>query len=174
MANDTSHSRIPESIPQQNDQEIAQLTTNDENVQVVNNEEFVRESPQTLNETNHGAEQMVDRLLGVDTHKWIYVSKLHPNTSADDIICYVSSKLNLPRDKIKCSKLVAGDADLSKMEYVSFKLYVRSPKFSDLLVNDFWPSNIISREFNKKQNFRLSHRKSNHKPMTASASTTKM
>jgi hypothetical protein len=124
----------------------------------------------------NNTEQNEAFIRGVESTKWVYVTKLHPNTSEDDVVNYVTSKLVISKDKIKCSKLVTADSDLSKMDFVSFKILVQSPKYVELLHNKFWPKNVTSREFQNRQNFRLGHRRSNHKinQPTTSTFTTKM
>ncbi len=106
MANVSSQPRIFESIPLQNpQQELAQVTINDEFEQPIINEEsnllsindeIVDVTPRNFVETYIGADQMANNLRGVDSFKWIYVSKLHSSTSEEEIINFVSSKLTIP------------------------------------------------------------------------------
>lgn len=78
----------------------------------------------------------------------IFISRLEPSTSCDQIIEHLKSK-NIIDDStdIKCTKLVKKDANLDELSFVSFKLDVPKNMFNLLNDPSMWPDSVAIREF---------------------------
>jgi len=80
-------------------------------------------------------------LVAVPLRKQIFISRLHPDTSIDDVKAYVQLKIpNAPItiDKFKFSYT----RDIS-----SFKLNVPPELFTTICCNKFWPNDLVVKEF---------------------------
>lgn len=111
--------------------------------------------------SDHSLETGSQPLRGVDDFKWIFVTKLHPSTSEADIVNHIDAKLKIGAQKIVCRKLVKRDVDLSNVDFISFKVLVKSPNFLDVLGKSFWPKEIQARLFqaNRSAFFRMARRR---------------
>lgn len=80
--------------------------------------------------------------------KYIWVSRLKPETSEDEMIDYIVKNTSAnDNTKFRVHKLVKKDADLSALKFVSFKIDVNENEFNTLCDPDVWPENIMVREF---------------------------
>lgn len=69
----------------------------------------------------------------------MYIGRVSPGTSTEDILAYVHSSLGI--DDAKCELLTNSD-DIS-----SFKLGVREDVLKSLLDPEKWPANVAIKEF---------------------------
>lgn len=93
---------------------------------------------------NHGPNQ--PSLSGPT--KEIYVSKLDPLTSVDDMLNFLlDAKVIKDTAEIKCIKLVKADVDLEKLNWVSFKIIVPINLFDHIVNPNIWPPSVAIREF---------------------------
>lgn len=80
--------------------------------------------------------------------KAIWVSRLNPATSSDEITKYILE--NTPIDdnnRFNVHKLVKKDQDLSLLKFVSFKVELNDDDFELLNDEDCWPADVMVREF---------------------------
>jgi hypothetical protein len=88
-----------------------------------------------------------------DKLRWISVSNLTPETSADSVVEFVREKLKIDKKKIVCAKITP--RSIANPSFVSFKVGCPEYSFDQLCSQTFWPSNSVVREFsNTKSNFR--------------------
>lgn len=77
---------------------------------------------------------------------WIYLSRIHPDVSADNISDLVKECLQCDEPP-EIVKLVRKDVDLKLLRFVSFKIGV-DPKFKSTALSPCtWPTGILFREF---------------------------
>lgn len=80
--------------------------------------------------------------------KAIWVSRLSPNTTEDEVIEFITSNTPVTdKTKISVHKLVKKDADISSLKFVSFKVELNGNDFDVLNDPEVWPENIMVREF---------------------------
>jgi len=80
-------------------------------------------------------------LVAVPLRKQIFISRLHPDTSIDDVKAYVQSKF--PSALIAVDKFKFSFArDIS-----SFKLNVPPELFPTICCKNFWPNDLLVKEF---------------------------
>lgn len=79
--------------------------------------------------------------------KSIFVSRLHPRTSCEEIINYLLSIQIDVTAEFKCTKLVKLDQNLDGLRFVSFKLTVPATCFKALVDPSIWPKSVAVREF---------------------------
>lgn len=110
-------------------------------------------SPQMGTNTNVGKLVIVDKPVRqkptekISTHeKAIWVSRFAPNTSEDDIRHYIAIHTSASPN-INVRKLVKKDQDLSKLNFVSFKIEVNASDFAILNDKSAWPVNVPVRAF---------------------------
>lgn len=85
--------------------------------------------------------------------KTIWISRLHRDTSEEEILSYISDNLRVPvDDRVQVRKLVKRDRDISSYSYVSFRITCPTTTFQTLLDADKWPSNCMIREFEMEPN----------------------
>lgn len=78
----------------------------------------------------------------------LWISRLHPETTTDQILEYVMSKTDCnDKSSFFCKKLVKRDADLSLLQFVSFKVDVNNEHFQCLIDPNVWPKTVRVREF---------------------------
>lgn len=80
--------------------------------------------------------------------KSIWVSGVHPETEAEEIENYIVNNTSVTdKTRIKCTKLIKKDQDISKLSFISFKIDTLPDDFEVLMNDELWPSNIKIREF---------------------------
>lgn len=80
--------------------------------------------------------------------KHIYVTRLLPSTSEEDVVKHVMNNSQLVNaDLLKCCKLVPKSRNIEDLSFVSFKLSTSEADFSTLISPDVWPLNVAVREF---------------------------
>lgn len=83
-------------------------------------------------------------------HRFLYVSELHPATTAVQMNEYVSSKLNVPSSDVISQILIKKDKNLEELEFVSFKIGIKENVIEYALENDFWPTGVVVRDFQQQ------------------------
>jgi len=79
----------------------------------------------------------------VDTKRWIFISRVQPGTSEDDVITYLE---NAGIVNSVCTKLKT-----SYDTYASFKVGVPESEFDKVFCAEFWPNGTLFRIFNLKK-----------------------
>lgn len=80
--------------------------------------------------------------------KAIWVSRLNPQTTTDEIANYIVSNTAVTdKTKFNVHKLVKKDRDLTTLKFVSFKLELCEDEFNVLVDPDAWPEEVMVREF---------------------------
>lgn len=99
-------------------------------------------------------------ISGVKPSLSLFVTRFDPSTTKQNVESYVLRKLNCTNTKIRCQPLFSMTKDRNDFEYVSFKISC-DPKYHEILnSNEFWPENVVVREF-RKRNFQM-RGKTNH------------
>ncbi|XP_055522760.1 uncharacterized protein LOC129716940 [Wyeomyia smithii] len=81
---------------------------------------------------------------------WIYLSRLDPSHTVDEIVTMAQECLGM-NDKPKAFLLVKKDADVSKLNFVSFRVEVPNGLKDLALTASTWPVGVMVREFNFEQ-----------------------
>lgn len=80
--------------------------------------------------------------------KAIWISRLSPSVTEAEIVEFIASNTTVTdKAKMNVRKLVKKDADLSTLNFVSFKVEVNANDFNVLIEPDVWPTNVMVREF---------------------------
>lgn len=88
-----------------------------------------------------------DSLRSVPVRKYIHASRFLNSTTTDAVKKYLHNKLQLPEEEIDCRLLVAANQDVSKFNFISFKIGINPASFDKLLHPDVWPMGVVIREF---------------------------
>ena len=86
-------------------------------------------------------------LKAVPERKYIYASRFASSTTTESIKKYLGRKLLLAEDEMDCRLLVAANQDVSRYNFISFKIGISPGMFEKLLHPDVWPKGVIIREF---------------------------
>lgn len=85
--------------------------------------------------------------------KAVWISRLHRDTSVEDISSYVTDKLGIEAvDQLEIRKLVKKDRDISEYSFVSFRIACPAELFDTLMDVSNWPSYCQIREFKLELN----------------------
>ena len=85
-----------------------------------------------------------NQLIVVAPRKTVFISRLHPNTSTDNIRDYVKSKINdLSDSDLKIFKFNSSQP----RDIASFKIIVPNKFLNFIVNNSFWPDGILVKEF---------------------------
>lgn len=87
---------------------------------------------------------MGTELKGVEGRKWIFVSRLHPDTSEGEIVDYLKASSFSVSD---CSRL-----EIKTRDYAAFKFAVPSSETEKVFNEDLWPVNTVVQYY---RNFRV-------------------
>lgn len=80
--------------------------------------------------------------------KAIWISRLNPSVSIDDITNYITANTSITdTSRFKIFKLVKKDRDLSTLNFVSFKIELNTEDFDILVDPDVWSKGVMVREF---------------------------
>lgn len=79
--------------------------------------------------------------------KFVYASKFNTATTVEDLRKFLGQKLSVPENELECRLLVSANQDVTRLNFVSFKIGVDPGLFDKLLLPDSWPSGILVREF---------------------------
>lgn len=82
------------------------------------------------------------------------MSELAPETTCDDMIVYVTSRLDIPSTEVICQILINRNQKREELEFVSFKIGLKEDIISYSLESDFWPDGTVVREFQERQRTR--------------------
>jgi hypothetical protein len=100
--------------------------------------------------TPAGSGEAVDDLKPVAPMKWLYVSRLHPQTSEEAVTKKLCSALNVDPSEFKCVKLVPRMEDPS---FISFKVGLTEELLQRSLAPEVWPPGIAVRKFVNRPRF---------------------
>lgn len=106
---------------------------------------FPRARPNTP--TIRGTNAIASTLVTVEPRKLIFVSQLNPSTKESDIVDYVNNQLGDVFAKPKVNSLIPRGKLLSDLDYISFKLSIPEKHLDKVLSAEFWPKNVMVREF---------------------------
>lgn len=79
--------------------------------------------------------------------KAIWVSRIHRETTAEELDQYVKTRIGITTPDISVHKLVKKDRDISSYSFVSFRITCSAANFATLINPMYWPSNSQIREF---------------------------
>lgn len=97
------------------------------------------------NRTSVGRSEGAEGLKAVEARSWIFVSRLCPTTSEDDVKQYLAKK-DIPVSE--CGRL-----QIVSKQIAAFKVAVNKSDEDKVLSGDLWPVNAIVRPYNKHLNF---------------------
>ena len=105
---------------------------------------IVKKSVRSPGDSFHTPRPAPKPLLAVPLRKQVFVSRLHPDTLAEDVIAYIQSKIpnsiiTVEKFKFKYSR-----------EISSFKLNVPPELFDTICCSSFWPQDLLVKEFTFK------------------------
>lgn len=83
--------------------------------------------------------------------KAIWVSRLHRETTEDELASYIKDSIGIPATDFVVRKLVKKDRDISTYSFVSFRITCSQSNFTTLMQTHHWPSNSVIREFDLEQ-----------------------
>lgn len=90
-----------------------------------------------------------------DPKFWVYLSRISPDVTAEQVISMVKSRL--ATEDVVAFRLVPKDRDISTLSFVSFKVGMKQELRAKALTASTWPTGIYFREFEEKgrreQNF---------------------
>lgn len=78
---------------------------------------------------------------------WIYLGRFDPNVTEDNIRSLATECLSTDIGKVEVTKLVKKDANLSELQFVTFKIGVDQQYRDSALSAETWPDGIFFREF---------------------------
>lgn len=81
----------------------------------------------------------------IEERSWIFVSRLNPTTSADNLSSWLKSKLN--SDDVLCFPLIPRGVPLTELKMISFKIGVPRSMLDKAKNRKNWPSGILIRDF---------------------------
>jgi hypothetical protein len=84
-------------------------------------------------------------LVGIPPRKQIFVSRLAPDLTSDDVMAFIQAKIQAAEIKVEKFKF-SYERDVS-----SFKLCVPNDCFNHICTPDFWPAHIVVKEFEAKK-----------------------
>ena len=91
------------------------------------------------------------KLVAVAPRKTIFLSRLASDTSENDVIHYIKTKMNNDINEISVNKFNFKNPNRVTS---SFKIFVPIDKFNILINNSFWPDNALVKEFIFRENHR--------------------
>jgi hypothetical protein len=95
-----------------------------------------------------------ETLMAAKEKKYIYASKFSNTTLPSEVSKFLSKKLDVSADLLDCRLLVSPNKDVSRLNFVSFKIGVDLELFQKLLQPDIWPCGVMVREFTfRSKNF---------------------
>ncbi|XP_058456929.1 uncharacterized protein LOC131434281 [Malaya genurostris] len=102
-----------------------------------------------------GSKRIVENVVSVPICEkpadkfWLYLSRIRPDVTNDEISAMVRANLELSQDPVVV-KLVAKGSDISNMTFVSFKVGLDPALQSIALDPSTWPQGIYFRQFEEK------------------------
>lgn len=80
----------------------------------------------------------------------IYVSKLSTVTTCEDVKGYISSNSSIDIADFEVHRLTKKHQDISKLNFLSFKIDTNSEIAEQLLRNEFWPRHVFAKVWENK------------------------
>lgn len=94
-----------------------------------------------------GSDTMNSSLRTVEPLKWLFISRLYKDVSAEDVKTFIQEKFGIIDGKFALVKMNPKLSIDESREYVSFKLGVPNNNFEDLLNPSSWPAGVLIKEF---------------------------
>lgn len=89
-------------------------------------------------------------LSAVEANKWIFISRLSPETTEAQVIHHLKSNLQINSSDIICNKLIKRGIPSDRISYMSFKVGLKASLFDQASIKSFWPSGSIVHEFKSR------------------------
>lgn len=86
-----------------------------------------------------------DSLRTVEARSWVFISRLHPSTTVDEVVEY-AKKNSLPVEE--CERL-----DIRSQTISAFKFSIPKSMENRVMAEDAWPVNAIVRKYFRRANF---------------------
>lgn len=77
----------------------------------------------------------------------IFISRIHPETTEDEIVNHISARTGAPRASIVCRKISSRRNSEGRSFTASFRVLVPEDSYQAALAPNIWPINTIVREF---------------------------
>lgn len=98
-----------------------------------------------------GTGEANNALVSVEPLKWLYVSRLHPQTSEESVLKLLTTAHNVDEKMFTCVKLMPR---MQNPTFISFKVGMSNDLLLTSLAPDIWPAGVAIREFvNRPRNF---------------------
>lgn len=132
---------------QQNQQELIQQQQLHEQHQLQSQHREQELSPQSISNSELPNDNVQIHAAKRNKFMFLYVTNLDPQTSVDMLKSFVAKKLKIPSNEVSCISLVKKNCVLEDLEFISFKLGLREDQVSKVMMEGFWPEEVICREF---------------------------
>lgn len=85
----------------------------------------------------------------VEPRSTILVTQLHPSTTVDSIIHYVTGKLNLDPNscEIRGNMLIPKNRKIEELDYIGCKITIPQSMYLNLMNAALWPMGVVVRDF---------------------------
>lgn len=124
------------------DVDLSTSSTENNQFQIVRNKKKRRISKPIIGTSTLNSPDASHGLRGITTrYVSLFVSRLHHETSTEDMITYTKNKFNLD---VKCEKI-----DTLYKTHASFKVEFISEKSDILYMPEMWPAGVLVRKFYK-------------------------
>lgn len=95
---------------------------------------------------------------------FLYISRLHPSTTSEQIITHISAKIGVDvSSDLTCNVLIPKNRNIEDLSFISFKIRVNTNVLDKVTDPSIWPVGIIIRDFKYRPravpNVLLSHPK---------------
>lgn len=138
---ETPRSRMPRSIPSQTKAKTPSVPgkSNDAIGKPLSPNQF-RPAQRANRETRPQPKKILQ--------KAVWISRLHRDTTEDDILTYIRDKMGIVADdQLEIRKLVKKDRELTSYSFISFRVSCSEVLFETLIDANRWPSTCTLREF---------------------------
>lgn len=98
-----------------------------------------------LESTNN--EPLIAPLSAVEANKWIFISRLDPQTSEIQVVHHLTTNLQISASDIVCNKLIKKGISEDRISFTSFKIGLKSNLFDKVNNKTFWPTGAVVHEF---------------------------
>lgn len=95
-----------------------------------------------------GSNEADNTIKAVAPRKLVFVSQLHPTTTADDISQYLASQVQIEKDShVRANVLLPRGRTIEELDFVSVKLSIPESLFEKVMSPSVWPRGVTIREF---------------------------
>lgn len=97
-----------------------------------------------------GTDVEVSTLKVVEQPVFYHVSRFDPTTTEDELQEYIEKKLDIPKTKVQCTRLVPKGRDEKDLSFITFKVGIPKSFSPTFFMPTTWPENITVRPFEQR------------------------